>query len=65
MSLSPSGSGSGWAVTWVGICLGAARPHRQDWIRGFANAYFNYDPAVRDWTDDTNELYYMELNITQ
>jgi hypothetical protein len=34
----------------------------QDWIRGFANAYFDYDPAVRDWTDDKDELYYLELN---
>ncbi|MCK4390987.1 MAG: hypothetical protein KAV83_12210 [Desulfobacterales bacterium] len=41
---------------WLDCYLG------QDWIRGFASAYFDYDPAVRDWTDDTNELYYLELN---
>jgi hypothetical protein len=41
---------------WLDCYLG------QDWIRGFANAYFDYDPAVRDWTDDKNELYYLELN---
>ena len=34
----------------------------QDWIRGFASAYFDYDPAVRDWTADKDELYYVELN---
>jgi hypothetical protein len=34
----------------------------RDWIRGFASAYFDYDPAVRDWTDDIDELYYVELN---
>ncbi|PXF54477.1 MAG: hypothetical protein C4B58_15920 [Deltaproteobacteria bacterium] len=34
----------------------------QDWIRGFTSAYFDYDPAVRDWTDDNDEIYYMELN---
>jgi len=34
----------------------------RDWVRGFANAYFDYDLAVRDWTDDTDELYYVELN---
>ena len=34
----------------------------QDWIRGFASAYFDYDPAVRDWTDDKDEIYYVELN---
>ena len=34
----------------------------QGWIRGFANAYFDYDPAGRDWTDDNDELYYLELN---
>ena len=33
-----------------------------DWIRGFASAYFDYDPAVRDWTDDNDELYFVELN---
>ena len=33
-----------------------------DWVRGFANAYFDYDPAVRDWTDDNDEIYYVELN---
>ena len=41
---------------WLDCYLG------QNWIRGFANAYFDYDPAVRDWTDDKNELYYLELN---
>jgi len=41
---------------WLDCYLG------QDWIRGFANAYFDYDPAVRDWTDDKDELYYVELN---
>ena len=41
---------------WLDCYLG------QDWVRGFANAYFDYDPAVRDWTDDNNELYYLELN---
>jgi len=41
---------------WLDCYLG------QDWIRGFASAYFDYDPAARDWTDDTNELYYLELN---
>ena len=34
----------------------------QDWIRGFASAYFDYDPAVRDWTDDNDEIYYVDLN---
>jgi hypothetical protein len=41
---------------WLDCYLG------QGWIRGFANAYFDYDPAVRDWTDDKNELCYLELN---
>jgi hypothetical protein len=41
---------------WLDCYLG------QDWIRGFASGYFDYDPAVRDWTDDTDELYYVELN---
>ena len=41
---------------WLDCYLG------QDWIRGFASAYFDYDPAVRDWTDDKDELYYVELN---
>jgi hypothetical protein len=41
---------------WLDCYLG------QDWIRGFASAYFDYDPAVRDWTDDNDELYYVELN---
>ena len=41
---------------WLDCYLG------QDWIRGFANAYFDYDPAVRDWTDDKDELYYVDLN---
>ena len=41
---------------WVDCYLG------QDWVRGFASAYFDYDPAVRDWTDDKDELYYVELN---
>jgi hypothetical protein len=34
----------------------------RDWIRGFASAYFDYDPAVRDWTDDNDEIYYVALN---
>ena len=33
-----------------------------DWIRGFASAYFDHDPAVRDWTDDNDKIYYVELN---
>jgi hypothetical protein len=41
---------------WLDCYLG------RDWIRGFASAYFDYDPAVRDWTDDRNEIYYVELN---
>jgi hypothetical protein len=41
---------------WLDCYLG------QGWIRGFASAYFDYDPAVRDWTDDKDELYYVELN---
>ena len=41
---------------WLDCYLG------QDWIRGFASAYFDYDPAVRDWTDDNDQLYYVELN---
>ena len=41
---------------WLDCYLG------RDWIRGFASAYFDYDPAVRDWTTDTDELYYVELN---
>ena len=41
---------------WLDCYLG------QDWIRGFASAYFDYDPAVRDWTDDRNEIYYVKLN---
>jgi hypothetical protein len=41
---------------WLDCYLG------QDWIRGFASAYFDYDPAVPDWTDDKDELYYVELN---
>ena len=41
---------------WLDCYLG------RDWIRGFANAYFDYDPAVKDWTDDKDELYYVELN---
>ena len=41
---------------WLDCYLG------QDWIRGFASVYFDYDPAVRDWTDDNDELYYVELN---
>ena len=41
---------------WLDCYLG------QDWIRGFANAYFDCDPAVRDWTDDNDEIYYVELN---
>jgi hypothetical protein len=41
---------------WLDCYLG------QDWIRGFASAYFDYDPAFRDWTDDKDEIYYIELN---
>ena len=41
---------------WLDCYLG------QDWVRGFASAYFHYDPAVRDWTDDNDEIYYVELN---
>ena len=41
---------------WLDCYLG------QDWIRGFTSAYFDYDPAVRDWTDDKDEIYYVELN---
>jgi hypothetical protein len=41
---------------WLDCYLG------QDWIRGFASAYFDYDPAVRDWTEDNDEIYYVELN---
>jgi hypothetical protein len=41
---------------WLDCYLG------QDWVRGFASAYFDYDLAVRDWTDDNDELYYVELN---
>jgi hypothetical protein len=41
---------------WLDCYLG------RDWIRGFASAYFDYDPAVRDWTDDNDEIYYVELN---
>jgi len=41
---------------WLDCYLG------QDWIRGFASAYFDYDPAFRDWTDDKDEIYYVELN---
>ena len=26
------------------------------------NAYFDYDPTVRDWTDDNDEVYYINLN---
>lgn len=41
---------------WLDCYLG------QGWVRAFASAYFDYDPAVRDWTDDNDELYYVELN---
>ncbi len=41
---------------WLDCYLG------QDWIRGFASAYFDYDPAVRDWTEHKDEIYYVELN---
>jgi len=41
---------------WLDCRLG------QDWIRGFASAYFDYDPAVRDWTEDKDEIYYIDLN---
>lgn len=41
---------------WLDCYLG------QDWIRGFASAYFDYDPAFHDWTDDNDEIYYVELN---
>ena len=42
---------------WVDCYLG------QDWIRGFASAYFDYDPAVRDWTDD-NDMLYLRLRYS-
>ena len=41
---------------WLDCYLG------QGWIRGFASAYFDYDPAVRDWTKATDELYHVDLN---
>jgi len=41
---------------WLDCYLG------HDWIRGFASTYFDYDPAVHDWTDDNDEIYYIELN---
>jgi hypothetical protein len=41
---------------WLDCYLG------RDWIRGFASGYFDFDPAVRDWTDDTDELYYLKVN---
>jgi hypothetical protein len=41
---------------WLDCYLGDGQ------IRGFSSAYFDYDPAVRDWTDDKDELYYVELN---
>lgn len=31
-------------------------------LRGFVSGYFDYDPALRDWTDDSNQLYYPALN---
>ena len=34
----------------------------RDWVRDFANDYFDCDPAVRDWTDDNDEICYVELN---
>ena len=41
---------------WLDCYLG------QGWIRGFASGSFDYDPAVQDWTDDTSEIYYVDLN---
>ena len=41
---------------WLDCYLG------EDRVRGFASAYFDYDPAVRDWTDDNDEIYYVALN---
>ena len=41
---------------WLDCYLG------QDRVRGFASAYFDYDPAVRDWTDDNDGIYYVALN---
>jgi len=41
---------------WLDCYLGDGK------IRGFASGYFDYDPAVRDWTDDNDEIYYVELN---
>jgi hypothetical protein len=41
---------------WLNCYLGEEK------IRGFASVYFDYDPAVRDWTKDTDELYYVKLN---
>ncbi len=41
---------------WLDCYLG------RDWIRGFASGYFDYDPAVRDWTKATDELYHVDLN---
>jgi len=52
-----------WLDCYLGQDLSAGGlPAQAGWIRGFANAYFDYDPAVRDWTDDKNELYCLELN---
>ncbi|MEA3416136.1 MAG: hypothetical protein U9R02_08295 [Thermodesulfobacteriota bacterium] len=41
---------------WLDCYLGDGK------IRGFTSAYFDYDPAVRDWMDDNDEIYYVELN---
>jgi hypothetical protein len=52
-----------WLDCYLGRDLSAyGSPAQAGWIRGFASAYFDYDPAVRDWTDDKDELYYVELN---
>jgi hypothetical protein len=52
-----------WLDCYLGQDLSAyGSPAQAGWIRGFASAYFDYDPAVRDWTDDKNELYCLELN---
>jgi len=52
-----------WLDCYLGQDLSACgSPAQAGWIRGFASGYFDYDPAVRDWTDDTDELYYVELN---
>jgi len=41
---------------WLDCYIGKGK------IRGFINGYFDFDPAVRDWTKDTSELLFVELN---